>query len=108
MRDKVRVLFMLHYKIHQDPVTNEEWVETDLRGKELLTTYLLNKGTAFTYEERINLGLIGKLPTRIETLPEQVDRAYAQYKKYETDLQRHIYLNNLHDKNEVLFYKLVI
>ncbi|HRA43434.1 MAG TPA: NAD-dependent malic enzyme, partial [Gammaproteobacteria bacterium] len=44
---------------------------------------------------------------KIETLDEQVVRAYHQYKKYKSDLQKHIYLNNLHDKNEVLFYKLV-
>jgi malate dehydrogenase (oxaloacetate-decarboxylating) len=98
---------MLYYTIRQNPETKEEWIETDLRGKALLTTYLLNKGTAFTQEERINLGLIGKLPARIETLGEQVTRAYKQFKKYKSNLQRYIYLNNLHDKNEILFYKLV-
>lgn len=98
---------MLLYELHQDPVTNEEWIETDLHGKALLVTYLLNKGTAFTYEERCALGLLGKLPAKIETLDEQIVRAYHQYKKYRSDLQKHIYLNNLHDKNEVLFYKLV-
>lgn len=98
---------MLLYELHQDPVTNKEWIETDLHGKALLVTYLLNKGTAFTYEERCALGLLGKLPAKIETLDEQIVRAYHQYKKYRSDLQKHIYLNNLHDKNEVLFYKLV-
>ncbi len=88
-------------------MTGEEWIETDLKGKALLMTYLLNKGTAFTTEERYALGLLGKLPPKIETLDEQVVRAYHQYKKYKSDLQKHIYLNNLHDKNEVLFYKLV-
>lgn len=98
---------MLHYEIHRDPKTGEEWIETDLRGKELLITYLLNKGTAFTHEERCALGLLGKLPEKVESLEEQALRAYRQYRKYKSDLQRHIYLNNLHDKNEVLFYKLV-
>lgn len=98
---------MLHYTIHRDPNTLEEWIETDLRGKELLTTYLLNKSTAFTQEERDALGLLGKLPAKIETLDEQVKRAYRQFKKYRSGMQKHIYLNNLHDKNEVLFYKLV-
>lgn len=98
---------MLLYELHQDPITGEEWIETDLKGKALLVTYLLNKGTAFTSAERYALGLLGKLPAKIETLDEQIVRAYHQYKKYKSDLQKHIYLNNLHDKNEVLFYKLV-
>jgi len=98
---------VLKYEIHRDLDSGEEWIETTLRGKELLTTYLLNKGTAFTAQERCELGLLGKLPARIETLEEQVKRAYRQYKKYRNDLQKHIYLNNLHDKNEILFYRLV-
>jgi malate dehydrogenase (oxaloacetate-decarboxylating) len=98
---------MLLYELHQDPMTGEEWIETDLKGKALLVTYLLNKGTAFTSAERYALRLLGKLPSKIETLDEQIVRAYHQYKKYKSDLQKHIYLNNLHDKNEVLFYKLV-
>jgi malate dehydrogenase (oxaloacetate-decarboxylating) len=98
---------VLLYEIHKNPITGEEWIETELHGKALLVTYLLNKGTAFTYEERRVLGLLGKLPAKIETLDEQILRAYHQYKKYRSDLQKHIYLNNLHDKNEILFYKLV-
>ncbi len=98
---------MLQFELCYDPQSGEEWIATGLRGKELLTTPLLNKGTAFTYQERCELGLLGKLPHRIETLEEQVVRSYKQYKKYKSDLQRHIYLNNSHDKNEILFYKLV-
>ncbi len=98
---------MLKYRVCRDPKTHEEWIETDLRGKELLTTYLLNKGTAFTEEERTTLDLRGKLPQRIETLEEQVTRAYKQFKKYDSLIQKHIFLNDLHDKNEVLFYRLV-
>lgn len=99
---------MLNYDICRNPNTGEEWFETDLRGKDLLITYLLNKGTAFTYEERIALGLLGKLPARIESLEEQLERAYEQYKGLNNDLQKHIYLNNLQNENEILFYKLVI
>lgn len=98
---------MLHYEIKIDPHTGEEWIETGLRGKALLTTFLLNKGTAFSYEERCALGLLGKLPMKIETLEEQVHRAYRQYQKYKTNIQRNIYLNSLHDKSETLFYKLL-
>lgn len=86
---------------------DRKFLETSISGKPLLFTPQLNKGTAFTTEERIEFNLLGKLPPRIETLDEQVARAYQQFLAYETNLQRNIYLNNLHDKNQVLFYKLV-
>jgi malate dehydrogenase (oxaloacetate-decarboxylating) len=84
-----------------------DYIETDITGKYLMTVAQLNKGTAFTREERKAFQLDGKLPARIETLEEQVERAYYQFSYYDSDLQKHIYLNNLHDKNQVLFYKLV-
>ena len=99
---------MLEYTYHRDPKTQAEWIETELRGKELLLSGLLNKGTAFSQDERLTLDLIGKLPYSIETIEEQAIRAYAQYVQYDSDLQKYVYLNNLHDKNEVLFYRLII
>ncbi|MBP6104381.1 MAG: hypothetical protein KBD23_03255 [Gammaproteobacteria bacterium] len=99
---------MLEYEYHQDPKTKAEWIETELRGKALLLSGLLNKGTAFSQDERMSLDLIGKLPFSIETIEEQLIRAYAQYVQYESDLQKYVYLNNLHDKNEILFYRLII
>jgi malate dehydrogenase (oxaloacetate-decarboxylating) len=98
---------MLEYTTHLDLNTGHEWIETVLTGKSLLSAPLLNKGTAFTEEERRELCLLGKLPNRIETLEEQVERALHQYKRYSSSLQKFIYLNNLHDKNQVLFYKLL-
>jgi malate dehydrogenase (oxaloacetate-decarboxylating) len=98
---------MLKYTTQVDKEAGFEWIETHLTGKELLMTPLLNKGTAFTFEERKELGLLGKLPHRVETLEEQLVRARAQYHRYSSTLQKYIYLNNLHDKNEVLFYKLL-
>ncbi|HEV2614097.1 MAG TPA: NAD-dependent malic enzyme [Gammaproteobacteria bacterium] len=83
------------------------YIETSLTGKNLMTTPQLNKGTAFTQEELETFGLLGKVPARIETLEEQVKRAYFQFSEYTDDLQKHIYLNNLNDKNQVLFYKVV-
>jgi malate dehydrogenase (oxaloacetate-decarboxylating) len=100
-------LVMLKYITQYDPVSNLEWIETTLRGKELMSMPLLNKGTAFSLEERINLGLLGKLPYQVETLEEQLVRARYQYTRYKSVLQKYIYLNNLHDKNEILFYKLL-
>lgn len=99
---------MLDFNIVTDETTGELYLETSLSGKPLLTAAQLNKGTAFTEEERRAFKLLGKLPYRVETLDEQVARAYRQYSAYDNcDLQRNIYLNNLHDKNQVVFYKLV-
>jgi malate dehydrogenase (oxaloacetate-decarboxylating) len=85
----------------------EEYIETSLSGKSLLTLPQLNKGTAFPDDERRAFKLLGKLPLHVETLDEQVKRAYLQFCSYATLIQKNIYLNNLHDKNQVLFYKLV-
>ena len=75
---------------------------------DLLNRQGLNKGTAFTREERTRLGLHGLLPPQIETLDEQVVRAYEAYKRKDDDLERHIYLRALQDTNEVLFYRLLL
>ncbi len=80
----------------------------DHRGAMLLGIPALNKGTAFTDEERGQLGLHGLLPPHVETLDEQVDRAYEAYKAYDNDLGRHICLRALQDNNEVLFYRLLL
>jgi malate dehydrogenase (oxaloacetate-decarboxylating) len=78
------------------------------RGMDLLDTPLLNKGTAFTEEERTVFGLLGLLPPHVETLQEQVVRAYEAYQRKDDDLERHIYLRALQDTNEVLFYRLLL
>ncbi len=98
---------MLRYITQIDPQSKKEWIETPLTGKSLMAMPLLNKGTAFSIEERNELKILGKLPFRVETLEEQVKRAKNQYSRYTSNLQKYIYLNNLHDKNEVLFYKLL-
>ncbi|MDX2347118.1 MAG: NAD-dependent malic enzyme [Legionella sp.] len=98
---------MLDFKICHDKKTGEYFIETSITGKQLLTTSQLNKDTAFTNSERVALDLLGKLPYRIESLEEQAKRAYAQYSSYQTALQKNIYLNNLNNTNQVLFYKLV-
>ena len=79
-----------------------------LRGMELLNTPILNKGTAFSEEERTRLGLHGLLPPQVETLDEQAVRAYDAYQRKDDDLERHIYLRQLQDTNEVLFYRLLL
>jgi len=76
-------------------------------GPSLLETPLLNKGSAFSSEERASFNLTGLLPPRYETIDEQVERAYMQYKSFDEDLNKHIYLRAIHDNNETLFFKLV-
>src|SRR5438034_5335027 len=77
-------------------------------GTEVLDLPILNKGTAFNEEDRSALGLHGLLPPHVETLDEQVTRAYEAYKRKDDDLERHIYLRALQDTNEVLFYRLLL
>ena len=77
-------------------------------GMDLLDRPQLNKSTAFTEEERQKFGLHGLLPPQVESLDEQVVRAYEAYKRKDDDLERHIYLRALQDANEVLFYRLLL
>lgn len=81
--------------------------DTKKRGMAVLTTPLLNKGTAFTVEEREALGLTGLLPPVISTLETQVACAYAQYQRLPDALGKNIYMTALHDRNEVLFFRLL-
>jgi len=76
-------------------------------GSILLETPLLNKGSAFDENERVNFNLTGLLPPRYETIDEQVARAYRQYRCFNNDINKHIYLRAIHDNNETLFFKLV-
>ncbi|MCA2016729.1 NAD-dependent malic enzyme [Vibrio tritonius] len=76
-------------------------------GAALMSTPLLNKGSAFTADERATFNLEGLLPEATETIQEQVVRAYQQYCSFESDMDKHIYLRNIQDTNETLFYRLV-
>lgn len=80
---------------------------TAYAGSALLETPLLNKGSAFTAEERLAFNLAGLLPPRYETIEEQVSRAYLQYKSFDTAINKHIYLRAIQDNNETLFYSLL-
>ncbi|HVJ93945.1 MAG TPA: NAD-dependent malic enzyme [Labilithrix sp.] len=82
-------------------------VDVRVLGDALLRSPLTNKGTAFTRAERTELGLVGLLPPRVETLEEQTTRAYASYRRETTPLGRHRFLRRLQDTNEVLYYALL-
>lgn len=85
----------------------EATVEISLTGNQLLESPLLNKGSAFSEEERIEFGLQGLVPPHISTTEEQLARTYESYKQKATDLERYIYLVSLQDRNETLFYRLL-
>ncbi|MCE9922736.1 NAD-dependent malic enzyme, partial [Hafnia paralvei] len=76
-------------------------------GPILLEFPLLNKGSAFSEEERSNFNLHGLLPEAVETIEEQTERAYRQYLDFKTDNDKHIYLRNIQDTNETLFYRML-
>jgi len=80
--------------------------EAKARGLAVLNSPVLNKGTAFTQEERKALHLTGLLPPDVSTLEAQVKRAYLQYERLPDALNKNIYLTSLHDRNEILFYRL--
>ncbi len=79
-----------------------------LRGMDLLNNPAVNKGTAFTEDERERFGLHGLLPPVVESLDDQCIRAYQAFSLKSNDLERHIYLRQLQDTNEVLFYRLLL
>ena len=80
---------------------------TSYSGPSLLETPLLNKGSAFTKEERTAFNLTGILPPRYETIEEQAARAYMQYASFSDEINKHIYLRAIQDNNETLFFRLL-
>ncbi len=82
-------------------------IKTNLRGKSLLSVCKLNKSTAFSADEREEFRLLGKLPECVETIEQQSKRLYQQYLLKDTDLGRNLFLNQLRQNNETLFFHLV-
>ena len=85
----------------------QAYLETSLPGLLLTRLPLLNKGTSFTLEERREFGLLGLLPTHVSPLEEQLERAYANFRGFRSDLEKHVFLRALQDRSEVLFYALL-
>jgi malate dehydrogenase (oxaloacetate-decarboxylating) len=90
-----------------DPITGEEYLAVDARGRALLADPLTNKGTAFPLAERARLGLDGLVPPAVSTMAQQLERVYENFKAKQTDLERYIHLVSLQDRNETLFFRLV-
>ena len=77
------------------------------RANTILRDGAVNRDTAFTAAERVKLGLKGRLPAAVETLDQQATRTYAQLQKQPTDLAKYIYLDQLHERNEVLYFRVI-
>ncbi|QDT29792.1 NAD-dependent malic enzyme [Gimesia panareensis] len=78
------------------------------RGHLLIEDPLLNKGTAFSEDERSEFGLVGLLPPHIDTLEEQTERSYEAFCDFQNDIDKHIFLRQLQDENETLYYRLLL
>lgn len=91
-----------------DPQQGPEAVEALPSGQQLLEAPLLNKGSAFPEDERRAFHLLGLLPYHIASMQEQLARTYENYCREETDVGRYLYLASLQDRNEVLFYQLIL
>ncbi|MFQ3236467.1 MAG: malate dehydrogenase (oxaloacetate-decarboxylating), partial [Paraglaciecola sp.] len=76
-------------------------------GPSLLETPLLNKGSAFSAQERVAFNLTGLIPPRYESIEEQAGRAYMQYSSFKDPINKHIYLRTIQDNNETLYYRLI-
>lgn len=92
----------------QDATSAGQAVQVSQTGYELLMNSALNKGTAFTERERQDFDLHGLLPPHISTLNEQIDRRLAALRGLPNDLERHVFLRELQDANETLFYALLV
>ncbi|QYN16721.1 NAD-dependent malic enzyme [Amycolatopsis sp. DSM 110486] len=77
------------------------------RGHDRLFDPLTTKGTAFTHDERRELGLLGLLPLAEKTIGEQVAHTYQEFARQPADLDKHVFLRGLQDRNETLFYRLL-
>ncbi|HVZ19153.1 MAG TPA: NAD-dependent malic enzyme [Terriglobales bacterium] len=91
-----------------DPATGQRYMAVNAKGHALLFNPLTNKGTAFTTRERDELNLHGLLPPTVSTIRQQLDRTYENFKAKTSNIERYIYLSSLQDRNETLFYRLVL
>ncbi|MBZ5498072.1 MAG: NAD-dependent malic enzyme [Acidobacteriia bacterium] len=91
-----------------DPATGQKYMAVSRKGKALLMDCRTNKGSAFTDQERDELDLQGLLPPIVSTMQQQLDRCYENFAAKAVNLEKFIYLSGLQDRNETLFYRLVL
>ncbi len=98
----------MDFSIKIDPATRQEYMAVKKKGRALLINPVTNKGTAFTARERDELDLWGLLPPAIFTIEQQLQRTYESFRAKSNDLEKFIYLTSLHDRNETLYYRLLL
>lgn len=89
------------------PLADKGPIKVPYAGQALINDRHYNKGTGYSHEERHSLKLHGLLPTNIQTLDQQVVRAYEQYSSYETDLEKNNFMTSMQEQNTVLYYRLI-
>jgi malic enzyme len=99
---------MRPYELRIDPKTQERYLAVARRGPALKMDPVLNKGTCFPLDERKMFGLDGLLPAQVSTPERQLTRAYQNYLESGDDIQRYVFLTALQDRNETLFYRLLL
>ncbi|MBM3286353.1 MAG: NAD-dependent malic enzyme [Candidatus Eisenbacteria bacterium] len=97
----------MEFSIKVDPATWQRYISVPRKGESVLTDSFVNKGMAFTAKEREELDILGLLPPSIFTIEQQLTRVYESYCSKQTPLDKYIYLGGLHDRNEVLYYRLI-
>ena len=98
----------MQYSPQVDPETGERYLAVTVRGHDLLKNPILNKGSAFPEDERDAFGLRGLLPSNVNSMEDQLDRARVQLDGSADPLQKNLYLSGLQDRNETLFYRVLI
>jgi malate dehydrogenase (oxaloacetate-decarboxylating) len=96
------------FSIRIDPATGQRYMAVAAKGRGLLLNALTNKGSAFSRREREELDLEGLLPPGVCTIQQQMERTYESFQAKPTSLEKFIYLSSLQDRNETLFYRLVL
>lgn len=99
---------MNKFSIQIDPMTGEKYLAVPFTGQQLAEHPIYNKGSAFTELEREQLGLNGIFPRHNSTIAEQLIRVYENYSLKPTPIEKFIFLLALLDRNETLFYRLVL
>lgn len=87
---------------------NGAYLEIELSDYSLISNPLLNKGMAFSYDERLEFNLLGLIPPYVSNLEGQKERSYLAFQSKPTPLEKYVYLRDLQDSNEILFYSLLI
>jgi len=96
------------FEIQIDPMTGEKFVEVPFKGRLLVEHPVYNKGSAFSEHEREQLNLYGIVPEHASTMEQQVSRVYGNYSKKPNPVEKYIFLLGLLDRNETLFYRIVL